>query len=40
MHKGEENTYGDFMGKSEENGPVGRSRCSWKDNIKMDLREI
>ena len=28
------------MGKCEENGPFGRSRLSWEDNIKMDLQEV
>jgi hypothetical protein len=25
---------------SEGKRPLGRSRCKWEDNIKMDLREI
>jgi hypothetical protein len=28
------------MGKSEGNRPLGRVRCRWVDNIKMDFREI
>jgi hypothetical protein len=28
------------VGKPEENRPLGRSRCKWVNNIKMDLREI
>jgi hypothetical protein len=28
------------MGNPEWNGPLGRHRRSWKDNIKMDRREI
>jgi hypothetical protein len=34
------NAYRIFVGKSEEKTPVGRPRCKWVDNIKMDLREI
>jgi hypothetical protein len=29
-----------FVGKREENTPLGRHRCKWKDNITMDLEEI
>jgi hypothetical protein len=29
-----------FMGKPEGKKPLGRPRCRWVDNIKMDLREI
>jgi hypothetical protein len=28
------------VGKPEEKRPLGRPRCRWEDNIKMDLREI
>jgi hypothetical protein len=28
------------VGKPEGKRPLGRPRCSWVDNIKMDLREI
>jgi hypothetical protein len=28
------------VGKPEEKRPLGRPRCTWVDNIKMDLREI
>ena len=28
------------MGKAEENISLGRPRCRWEDNIKMDLREV
>jgi hypothetical protein len=27
-------------GKPEGKRPLGRTRCKWKDNIKMDLREV
>jgi hypothetical protein len=29
-----------LMGKPKEKRPLGRPRCRWVDNIKMDLREI
>jgi hypothetical protein len=28
------------VGKPEEKRPLGRLRCRWEDNIRMDLREI
>jgi hypothetical protein len=28
------------VGKQEGKRPLGRLRCRWEDNIKMDLREI
>jgi hypothetical protein len=28
------------VGKPEGKRPLGRPRCRWVDNIKMDLREI
>jgi hypothetical protein len=28
------------VGKPEGKSPLGRPRCRWVDNIKMDLREI
>ena len=28
------------MGKPEGKRPLGRPRCRWKDNIKMDLQEV
>jgi hypothetical protein len=34
------NAYRIFVGKPEGKGPLGRLRRSWKDNMKMDLREI
>jgi hypothetical protein len=40
-------TYGDrkdvyrgLVGKSEGKRPLGRRRCRWEDNIKMDLQEL
>jgi hypothetical protein len=32
--------YNILVGKPEGRRPLGRPRCRWKDNIKMDLREI
>jgi hypothetical protein len=29
-----------LVGRSEGKTPLGRPRCRWKNNIKMDLREI
>jgi hypothetical protein len=29
-----------FVGKPEEKRPLGRPRCRWEDNIKMDLQEV
>jgi hypothetical protein len=29
-----------LVGKPEGKRPLGRRRCRWEDNIKMDLREI
>jgi hypothetical protein len=29
-----------LVGKPEGKGPLGRPRCKWEDNIKMDLQEV
>jgi hypothetical protein len=29
-----------LMGKPEGKRPLGRTRCIWEDNIKMDLQEV
>jgi hypothetical protein len=29
-----------LVGKLEGRRPLGRPRCRWEDNIKMDLREV
>jgi hypothetical protein len=29
-----------FIGRPEGKRPLGRPRCRWEDNIKMDIREI
>jgi hypothetical protein len=34
------NAYRILVGKSEGKRPLGRPRCRWVDNIKMDLTEI
>jgi hypothetical protein len=34
------NAYRILVGKPEGRRPLGRPRCRWVDNIKMDLREI
>jgi hypothetical protein len=28
------------VGKPEERRPLGRQKCRWEDNIKMDLQEV
>jgi hypothetical protein len=32
--------YGVLVGRPEGKRPLGRFRCRWEDNIKMNLREI
>jgi hypothetical protein len=40
-HMGEvRGAYNILVGRPEGSRPLGRPRCSWEDNIKMDLREI
>jgi hypothetical protein len=34
------NKYRIFMGNPERKIPLGRPRCRWEDNIKVDRREI
>jgi hypothetical protein len=34
------NAYMILVGKPEGKRPLGRPRCMWVDNIKMDLKEI
>jgi hypothetical protein len=34
------NAYRILVGKLEGKRPLGRPRCRWVDNIKMDLKEI
>jgi hypothetical protein len=37
---GKRNAYRILVGNPEGKRPLGRPRCKWVDNIKMDLREI
>jgi hypothetical protein len=34
------NAYRILMGTAEGKRPLGKPRCGWLDNIKMDLRDI
>jgi hypothetical protein len=34
------NAYRNLVGKPEGRRPLGRPRCGWEDNIKMDLRDV
>jgi hypothetical protein len=34
------NAYRILLGKPEGKTPLGRPKCKWVDNIKMDLREV
>ena len=34
------NAYRVLVGKPEGKRPLGKARCRWEDNIKMDLREV
>jgi hypothetical protein len=36
----ERKVYKVLVGKPEGKRPLGRSRCSWEDGIRMDLRDI
>jgi hypothetical protein len=40
MNGAKRNAYRSLMGKPERKKPLGRPRCRWVDNVKMDLREI
>jgi hypothetical protein len=39
-HREKRTAYRIFVGKPEGKRPLRRPRCKWKDNIRMDLREI
>jgi hypothetical protein len=39
-HGEKKNTYRILVGKQEGNRPLGRPRRRWKDNIKINVREI
>jgi hypothetical protein len=34
------NVYRILVGKPEGRKPLGRPRCRWEDNIKIDLRDM
>jgi hypothetical protein len=34
------NAYRILMGRPEGKRPIGRPRCRWVDNIRIDIREI
>jgi hypothetical protein len=34
------NAYTILVGKPEGKRPLGRPRCRWEDDIRMDLREV
>jgi hypothetical protein len=36
----ERGVYRVFVGRPEGKRPLGRPRCRWEDNIKLDLREM
>jgi hypothetical protein len=36
----ERGVYRVLVGKPEEKRPLGRHRCRWEDNIKMNLQEV
>jgi hypothetical protein len=38
--KKKKNAYRILVGKPEGRRPLGRPRCRWEDNIRMDLKEI
>ena len=41
VHMGERRgAYGVLVGKPEGKRPLGRPRCGWVDNIRMDLQEV
>jgi hypothetical protein len=39
-HVWKRNGYRVLVAKSEGRRPLGKSRCKWEDNIKMDFREL
>ena len=39
-YEGQKRRVQGFGGEPEENKPLGRPRCRWKDNIKMELQEV
>jgi hypothetical protein len=39
-HGEDKEAYKVLVGKTEGRRPLGRPRCKWDDNMKIDLREI
>ena len=39
-YEGEKISYGLLVEKPEERRPLGRPRCRWEDNIKIDIQEV
>jgi hypothetical protein len=40
VHMGKMRNAFKIVGKPDGKRPLGRQRCRWEDNIKMDLKEI
>jgi hypothetical protein len=40
MYRGEGYAYRILIAKPEGKRPLGRSKCRWEKNIKIDLREV
>jgi hypothetical protein len=40
MHGGGRDAYRVLVGRPEGKRPLGRPRCKWEDNVKMNLGEI
>jgi hypothetical protein len=40
MHGEGRGVYRVLVGRPEVKRPLGRPKCRWEDNIKMDLREV
>ena len=40
VHGTIQNSYRVLVGKAEGGTPLGKPRCTWEDDIKMDLREV
>ena len=40
MYSGDESCIQGLAGRSEGKRQLGRTRCRWEDNIKMDLQEV
>jgi hypothetical protein len=40
MYEREERRIQGFRGKTEVIRPLGKTKCRWEDNIKMDLHDV